>query len=138
MDADGFTIVSSGFSGGTGWHRRLEDDERARVHDLMARLEISTLETRNALTVSQGELRKLLIARALVTEPDVLILDEAFDYLDATSRENMFAFLETLSNHITFLVIAHRLEDIPNWVSRTVRLSAGRVVDNGAMRELEV
>jgi molybdate transport system ATP-binding protein len=138
VDADGFTMVASGFSGGTGWHRRLEDAERKRVHDLMSRLEISALETRNALTVSQGELRKLLIARAVVTEPDVLILDEAFDYLDSTSRRRMFEFLETRSNRVTFLVIAHRPEDIPNWVSRTVRLELGRVAGDSAMRELEV
>jgi molybdate transport system ATP-binding protein len=138
VDADGFTMVASGFSGGTGWHRALEDEERERVHDLMTKLEISHLEARDALTVSQGELRKLLIARALVTEPDVLILDEAFDYLDAISRTRLFDVLETLAHRVTFLVIAHHLQDVPRWVSRTVRLEAGRVVAEGAMHELEV
>ncbi len=138
VDADGFTIVASGFSGSVGWHRRLKADEEQKVRDTLELLGVSELGGPNALHVSQGEMRKLLIARALVTGPDVLILDEAFDYLDAASRQQLFHTLESLSGHVTYLVIAHRREDIPDWVRRVVRLEAGRVAWQGELAELRM
>ena len=87
--------------------------------------------------VSQGELRKLLIARSLVTAPDALILDEAFDYLDATSRDALFHTLEDLSEQTTFVVISHRRDEVPDWVRYGVRLEAGRVTWRGALADLK-
>lgn len=150
VDADGFTVVASGYAGGVGWYRALEGFERTRVHMLMETLGIQDLKTRNALTLSQGELRKLLVARALVTQPDVLILDEAFDYLDATSRDTLFDELELLAAHTalvdslemlgtgtTFLVISHRPDEVPAFVTRGVKLEAGRITWTGELRALE-
>lgn len=129
VDTDGFTVVASGYAGGVGWHRALKDTERTRVHTLLETLGVADLETRNALTLSQGELRKLLVARAFVTQPDVLILDEAFDYLDATSRDALFDALETLAAQTTLLVISHRASEVPAFVTNGIRLVSGRIVD---------
>jgi molybdate transport system ATP-binding protein len=137
VEATGFTVVASGYSGGVGWHAALEDSQTQRVYDLLEALGISSLEPRDVRFVSQGELRKLLIARSLVTQPDVLILDEAFDYLDATSREALFDTLEELASQTTFVVISHRRDEVPDWVRYGVRLEAGRVTWSGALADLE-
>lgn len=137
VEATGFTIVASGYSGGVGWHAALEDVQTKRVHDLLKQLGIQQLKTRDVRFVSQGELRKLLIARSLITMPDVLILDEAFDYLDATSRNALFDTLEGLSAQTTFVVISHRRDEVPDWVRHFVKLEAGRVTWRGALADLE-
>ncbi len=135
--ATGFTVVASGYANGVGWHAPLEDAQTQRVHDLLETLGIQSLEARDVRFVSQGELRKLLIARSLVTAPDVLILDEAFDYLDATSRLALFDTLEDLSARTTFVVISHRRDEVPDWVRQGVKLEMGRVTWRGALSELE-
>ena len=137
VEATGFTVVASGYANGVGWHAALEETQTQRVHDLLNTLGIRELETRDVRFVSQGELRKLLIARSLVTAPDVLILDEAFDYLDATSRLALFDTLEDLSAQTTFVVISHRRDEVPDWVTHGVRLEAGRVTWRGALADLE-
>ena len=138
VEATGFTIVASGYANGVGWHAPLEEVQTKRVHDLLDKLSVRQLETRDVRFASQGELRKLLIARSLVTMPDVLILDEAFDYLDATSRDALFDTLEMLAAQTTFIVISHRYRDeVPDWVRYFVKLETGRVTWRGALADLE-
>ena len=137
VEATGFTVVASGYANGVGWHAPLEEAQTQRVHDLLEGLGIQSLETRDVRFVSQGELRKLLIARSLVTAPDALILDEAFDYLDATSRLALFDTLEGLSARTTFVVISHRRDEVPDWVTQGVKLEAGCVTWRGVLADLE-
>ncbi len=125
LEATGFEIVASGYSGGLGWHRPLEAVEVARVQELLQKLEIGFLEQRNALYASQGELRKLLLARALVTRPEVIILDEAFDYLDAAARALVWQVLQ--DQPATLLVIAHRQEDKPPFATQHLDFKHGRL-----------
>lgn len=126
VDATGFEIVASGFVGGIGWHHQLEPVQIAQVHMILSAFEIEFLAERNALYASQGELRKLLLARALVTQPEIMILDEAFDYLDAPSRALVWNVLE--QQGITLLVIAHRDEDHPPFEAQHLELRAGEQV----------
>lgn len=137
VEATGFTIVASGYSGGVGWHAALEEAQTQRVYDLLEQLGIQALTARDVRHVSQGELRKLLIARSLATAPDVLILDEAFDYLDHPSRNALFDTLEMLAAQMTFVVISHRRDEVPDWVRRGVMLEAGRVTWRGMLTDLE-
>jgi molybdate transport system ATP-binding protein len=137
VDATGFEIVASGYSGGIGWHRELTSEQRARVHHLLEALGVQNLETRNALHFSQGELRKLLIARALVTSPDIIILDEALDYLDAHSRTRVWDLVEYETRASSLIVIAHRTEDAPPFLTRAVRFERGRIAWTGDSSSLE-
>ena len=123
LEATGFEIVASAYSGGLGWHRPLAAAEVARVQELLDVLEIGFLEQRNTLYASQGELRKLLLARALVLRPEVIILDEAFDYLDATARTLVWRVLQ--DQNATLLIIAHRQEDKPPFATQHLIFEGG-------------
>jgi molybdate transport system ATP-binding protein len=125
VDATGFEIIASGYFGGVGWHGALEPQQHARVFELADKFGISRLLEGNALYVSQGELRKLLLARALVTAPKVIILDEAFDYLDADSRGMVWEVL--LEQSATLVVIAHREEDKPPFAVQHLELQQGKI-----------
>jgi molybdate transport system ATP-binding protein len=125
VNATGFEIIASGYFGGVGWHGGLEPQQHSRVLELANALNIAHLLEQNTLYTSQGELRKLLLARALVTAPKVIILDEAFDYLDATSRELVWRML--LKQNATLVVIAHREEDQPPFATRHLELQHGKI-----------
>jgi molybdate transport system ATP-binding protein len=130
VDATGFEIIASGFFGAIGWHHPLTPVQTARVEKLLLQLKIGALANRNALYLSQGELRKLLLARAFVTNPEVIILDEAFDYLDGSSRDLIWSVLEQLN--ATLIVIAHRAEDKPPFATKHLILEQGRVLFSGS------
>ncbi len=134
VDATGFEIVASGLTGGIGWHRQLTTSQKTQVKTLLAMFEMSAFEHRNALHCSQGELRKLLIARALITNPELIILDEAFDYLDIASRQMVWQALENTA--ASLLIIAHRAEDTAPFPTHVMRLEAGQIVWTGSSSQL--
>jgi molybdate transport system ATP-binding protein len=136
VDAPGHVIVGSGLGGSVGWVRDLEPQEMERVEELLTALEISDLRDHSAVQTSHGQLKKLLIARALVTNPEIVILDEPFDYLDAHSRNLLLELIERESERTQFITVAHRLEDIPRNVTHGLWLESGRVRFAGRLEEL--
>ncbi len=136
VDAPGHVIVASGLGGSVGWVRDLEPQEMERVDELLAALEITDLRDRSGLETSHGQLKKLLIARALVTNPEIVILDEPFDYLDAPSRNLLLTLIERESERTQFITVAHRLEDIPRNVTHGLWLESGRVRFAGSLTDL--
>ncbi len=137
VNASGETIVASGFFGSVGWMYPLEPAQKSRVAELLEKLEIVHLAQKSALETSHGELKKLLIARSLVTSPDIVILDEAFDYLDSHSRNLLFKLIESEADRTQFVTVAHRPEDIPKLSTHALRLENGRIVFAGKLENLE-
>lgn len=79
-------------------------------------------------TLSQGQLRLLLIARALARRPALLLLDEAIDGLDASARDRVWDALRRAAAFSTLVVSTHRPETLPAWIRREVRLQDGRII----------
>ncbi|MSR44197.1 MAG: ATP-binding cassette domain-containing protein [Phycisphaerales bacterium] len=84
-------------------------------------------------TLSGGQIQKLMIARALVTRPRILIFDEATSALDEVSQSQVVASLETLD--ATRIIVAHRLSTVRN-VDRIYVMESGRIVQSGSFAEL--
>lgn len=94
------------------------------------------LAERRVGTMSTGELRKVLLARALVSEPALLFLDEYMDGLDAPSRASLLEVLERAAQTTQLVVAAHRADDIPPCVERALLLAEGRVAVCGSLTEV--
>jgi iron complex transport system ATP-binding protein len=85
-------------------------------------------------TMSQGEQRRVLLARATVAGPELLILDEPCSGLDLLARESWLATLERLLNRrpeLTALVVTHHLEELPPGLDQCLVLANGRAVATG-------
>ena len=103
----------------------------------LAQLEIGHLMDREMRALSTGEMRKVLIARALVGKPDLLILDEPFDGLDSPAREDLAAMIAVLMRSgLTVILATNRLEEIPPGASHLLGLKAGRVMFSGRRPDL--
>jgi ABC-type multidrug transport system fused ATPase/permease subunit len=87
------------------------------------------------LSLSGGQRQRLTIARALLRKPDLLILDEATNALDADAESIVLERLNELSADMSMLVIAHRLSTVRN-ADLVVVLDAGRVVEIGSPKSL--
>jgi ABC-type multidrug transport system fused ATPase/permease subunit len=96
------------------------------------------LETKvgeKGLRLSGGQIQRLGIARALVNEPKILVLDESTSALDALSENSISSGLQTLRDKMTLIVIAHRLSTIRD-ADRVIYLDQGRIVAEGTFHEL--
>jgi molybdate transport system ATP-binding protein len=117
---------------GTGMHRtdiplqRLSPAERTAGTALLRRAGIAALASRRFLTLSYGERRLVLLARALAWRAQVMVMDEVATGLDALNRERLFRLLAGKSmGQATWICSAHREEDIPPGATHLLWLEAG-------------
>ncbi len=102
----------------------------ARVRDLFAEFGFAELLDRPFARLSTGEQRLVLLIRALVKDPPLLVLDEPFQALDADTIRRVRDWLDTrLRQDQTLLFVTHYAAEIPRTVNRRLRLEAGRVVE---------
>jgi iron complex transport system ATP-binding protein len=138
-DFAGYEIVLSGFFGSVGvWpyhHVTAEMERKARA--VMELLEIAHLASRNTNEMSSGEARRMLIARALVHDPQALILDEPTTSLDLRATYELRDILRKLArNGIGIIMVTHHLPDIIPEMERVVLLSNGRICRDGAKQHV--
>lgn len=127
-DWSGRDVIGSAWAGSEGFTAPLLPWQDAAVTDIAAALDVTDLLGRSAEALSQGQLRRLLLARAAVHRPTLLILDEGLDFLDAGSRARFTALLPDLARSGTHvMVIAHRDADAPPGLTHHLRLEGGRV-----------
>lgn len=132
-------IVAGGLFGSLGVPMRVTvtDDQRAQAHKAMAAVGVEDLASRDILTLSTGQARRVLIARALVHEPDILIFDEPCTGLDPAGmyyvRQTMSALART--GHAVLLV-THYPEDIVPEIGRLLLLRDGRLIADGPKANL--
>jgi subfamily B ATP-binding cassette protein MsbA len=115
----------------------MEAAKAARAHDFIVRLPLGydTVIGEQGVKLSGGERQRLSIARALLKNALILILDEATSSLDSDSETEVQRALEKLMENRTVFVIAHRLSTIRN-ANRIIVLSEGRIVEEGSHDEL--
>jgi len=111
--------------------------QRAQIHEFIDALPdgYDTLVGERGLTLSGGQRQRIAIARAVITDPRVLILDDATASVDATTEREIKRALREVMEGRTTLVIAHRLSTIA-LADRVVVMDAGRVAAQGAHEEL--
>jgi len=113
------------------------DDERA--HALMDIFGVSHLAQREFSTLSEGEAQRVLLARALMTDPEVLILDEPTSGLDLGARELLIAALSEImkgSKSPQVILVTHQIEEIPAGVTHCAIMSNGAVTHQGPIEDV--
>ena len=135
----GADAVISGFFAtyGVFAHQRVTDQMRRRAREALARVDAAHLERRTLDTVSTGEARRILIARALVHDPEVLVLDEPTRGLDLVARHQFMADVAAVAREgTTILLVTHYLDEIIPEIDRVILLKRGRIVADGAKRDV--
>ncbi len=132
------TIVSGKYAMISFWGRMTAGDRR-RGMSLLRQIECRALAARPWIFLSQGERQRLLIGRALMARPPLLILDEPCAGLDPAAREHFLQFLQRLGAGIdppTLILVTHHVEEITPVFTHLLLLLEGRVLACGPIEEV--
>lgn len=133
-------VVLTAAYGVTGrWNEKYDDGDVARAEALMGQWAISRLADRRFGSLSDGERKRVLIARALMTDPELLILDEPGAGMDIAGREDLVRRLTSLNEDPaspTTLLVTHHLEELPKGLTHLLLLNHGKVVAAGPIDEV--
>jgi iron complex transport system ATP-binding protein len=130
----GLDVVLSGFfaSRGVFRHHDVTDAMRAQAHEALVRVGAAHLAAARLDRLSTGEVRRVLIARALVRTPDALVLDEPTTGLDVLARHRFMEHVRDVARAgTTVLLVTQHIDEIFPEVQRVVVLKDGRVIDDG-------
>jgi iron complex transport system ATP-binding protein len=127
-------VVASGLEASLGLFRTFTDEEYQQAREALATLKAESIAEQRFEILSQGEQQKVLIARALINKPQVLILDEPCVGLDPAARQRFLqdiAHLTQLKNAPSILLVTHHIEEVGGWVNHILLLKHGKVMVTG-------
>lgn len=130
-------LVVTAAYGVTGrWREAYEPEDLQRAEQLLARWGIAGYADRKFRTLSEGERKRALIARAMMTDPELLILDEPAAGLDLAGRETLVRSLTQLASDPfapTPILVTHHVEEIPPNFTHAMLLREGQVIAAGPL-----
>ena len=137
---DAIDIVMTGkFGALEPWWHTYTDADRMRALDLMDLTGVASLAARTFGVISEGERQQVLLARLLMGEPGLLLLDEPFAGLDLGARERLLARLGDLATDPStppIILVTHHVEEIPPGTTHALVLAEGRAVGAGPIAEV--
>ncbi|NIN61175.1 MAG: ABC transporter ATP-binding protein [Gammaproteobacteria bacterium] len=110
--------VMLGRLGLSHWFSAYSSTDRQICQEVLRAVEIEDIASRPIGTLSGGQLQRVLIARALVSEPEILILDEPTANIDIRVEEDIFGLLKQYNERMTILVVSHDIGFISSYVDR--------------------
>ncbi len=131
----GYDVILSGFFGTIGMHGHLPvtHSQHRKVEELLSGLGLESLAGRRYWHLSTGQQRRLLLARALIHKPRMLILDEPTNGLDLKSSHTLLVDLRRLAREgTTLLLVTHHISEVIPEIDRVVMLKSGRIFLDGA------
>ena len=112
---------------GLSFFHKFKKAEKLRALDLLNKVGLGELKDRNISQLSGGEFQKLLIARALMTKPKLLLLDEPTASVDMSSSQDIYSLLGELNKEITIVMVTHNVMAISSNVKELACLNMGLV-----------
>jgi iron complex transport system ATP-binding protein len=129
-------VVSASYAVVGRWREDYDQLDHTRAEDLLVEMGVAELADRTFGTLSEGERKRVQIARALMTDPEVLLLDEPAAGLDLGGREDLVSTLSRLAldpDAPATVLVSHHVEEIPPGFSHALLLRKGRVVASGLL-----
>jgi iron complex transport system ATP-binding protein len=132
-------VVSAGYAVVGRWREEYDVLDTGRARHLLYQLGVQQLADRRFGTLSEGERKRVQIARALMTDPELLLLDEPAAGLDLAGREQLVARLAMLAadpDAPTMVLVTHHVEEIPPGITHGLLLRNGTVVAAGLIDDV--
>jgi iron complex transport system ATP-binding protein len=131
-------VVSASYAVIGRWREEYDEPDHSRASELLKELGVDHLANRRFGTLSEGERKRVQIARSLMTDPELLLLDEPAAGLDLGGREDLVSTLSVLANDETSpttILVSHHVEEIPRGFTHVMLLRRGEVVVAGPIEQ---
>ena len=132
-------VVSASYAVVGRWREAYEELDHRRAAGLLAEVGAAQLADRTFGTLSEGERKRVQIARALMADPELLLLDEPAAGLDLGGREDLVSTLSAIAldaDSPATVLVSHHVEEIPPGFTHALLLRQGRVVASGPIRQV--
>jgi iron complex transport system ATP-binding protein len=120
------------------WLQEYDGSDRLRADELLERFGLARVANQGFAACSQGERQRVLLARALFSTPDLLLLDEPAAGLDLPAREALIGALDTAGElaDVPTILVTHHLEELPTAFSNAALLRGGRLIAAGPLERV--
>lgn len=109
-------VVLSGLQGAKHWWQRYSKNDRREADKLLAQMGVAHLAHKSTSELSGGEMQRVLLCRALICHPELLILDEPTTYVDNKFEGEFYEILRQLNHHLAIIMVSHDLGTICSYV----------------------
>ncbi len=111
-----YNVVLSGLAEGMGLQKRKKSESRGKVEEILGSVGLSDLQNRPIGEISGGELQRTMLARAIISSPRLLVLDEPNTYVDNRFEQELYRILEKLNNQMAIMLVSHDVGTITPWI----------------------
>ncbi|MFZ9015644.1 MAG: ABC transporter ATP-binding protein [Ilumatobacteraceae bacterium] len=131
-------VMTAKFAALEPWWHRYDDDDRNRARACLARMSVAAFADRTIGSLSSGEQQRVMLARTLMNEPGVVLLDEPSARLDLGGREQLVEALGDLAGTRggpPIVLVTHHVDEVPEAITHVLLLRDGRSVASGPITE---
>lgn len=111
-----YNVVLSGLSKGMGLQKMKKTESRGKVEEILDSVGLSDLQHRPIGEISGGELQRTMLARAIISSPRLLVLDEPNTYVDNRFEQELYRILEELNKQMAIMLVSHDVGTITPWI----------------------
>lgn len=129
-------VVATGKFAYLRMYEHISDELRDKALEMLKLVRLEHLKDQPIGLCSQGERKKLMLARALMSNPEILIMDEPCSGLDLYERESFLADLERLKDRTTIVYVTHHMEEIVPVFTHVLLIGDGKVVAAGPKKKI--
>ena len=109
-----FDVVISGLSRQKRWFASYNEEQKAQARQIIERMGLEGLEQRPIGALSGGQIQRALLGRAIVSNPDVVVLDEPNTYIDRTFQSKLYEMLEEINRESAIVLVSHDMHAVKN------------------------
>lgn len=120
-------VVASGLY--SSRKHRLSASQQLRIDEILEQLGIEMLSSRPIGALSGGQLQRTLLGRAIISRPELLVLDEPLSYIDEAFSTRIYDLLTRLSKETTVVMVTHRLGKVNDMATQTLYVDRGKLED---------
>lgn len=117
-----FEFIVSGLWESKKWYQRISKDDKKRAREMINRFELQSVVNQPIGKLSGGQKQKACVARAFMSNPDILLLDEPTTGMDEKTRHMFYKIVKSMCPQVTIVMITHHIHELNPYIDQIIHL----------------